>query len=324
MQFWLERQWCRIGLWHLLLWPVSWVFRIIVTLRKLAYRLHWLSSAALPVLVIVVGNISVGGTGKTPLVIWLVDFLRQHGYRPGVISRGYGGRCRDLVAITKPSDPFAVGDEPVLIARRAGCPVWVGRNRAKVGAELLRAHPECNILISDDGLQHYALSRDLEIAVVDGARGFGNGLLLPAGPLREPAARLQSVDAIVVQGDAPYPAFRMALNGSCFRNVANPLRTCLAEAFASQPAHAIAGIGNPARFFQQLNAMGLVIEPRAFPDHHPYCSQDLEFSGDSPLLMTEKDAVKCAAFAKPNWWYLEVTAGIDGAFGEMILDKLKR
>lgn len=325
MQSWLERQWYLIGPWHIVLLPLSMLFFLIVSVRRLFYRSGLLGIGKLPVPVIVVGNISVGGTGKTPLVIWLVEYLRQQGYRPGVISRGYGGTADRPMSVSMATDPFLAGDEPVLIARRAGCPVWVGKNRVETGRALLRVRPDCNVLVCDDGLQHYALSRDVEIAVVDGIRGFGNKLLLPAGPLREPLSRLSQVDAVVNNGGVgPAASTAMMLQGSVFRSLVDPGRNATAEDFYGLHLHAVAGIGNPERFFAQLSQMGLQVERHAFPDHHPYQPSDLLFAGGQAILMTEKDAVKCAAFAQPNWWYLQVDAEVDEALGMNILQKLRK
>jgi tetraacyldisaccharide 4'-kinase len=323
---WLEKQWGQRNLWSaLLLLPLSWLFGCIVALRRLAYRTALCRSQRLPVPVIVVGNISVGGTGKTPLVLWLVERLREHGYKPGIISRGYGGKAQRPQGVAATSDPFLLGDEPVLLARRARCPVWVGRDRVAAGRALLAAHQDCDVIISDDGLQHYALQRDVEIAVVDAQRGFGNGWLLPAGPLREPPSRLLEVDAIVSNGDngknMPH-RYTMRLCGEIFRNLADASRTVKAGHFAGQHLHAVAGIGHPQRFFQQLRQMGLAVEAHAFPDHHPFRLEDLQIHGADAILMTEKDAVKCAAFLQPRWWYLEVTAEMDTALVDRILEKM--
>jgi len=324
MQRWLERQWYRVGPWHLLLLPLSWVFYLLVRLRRLLYQQGMLKTSKLPVPVVVVGNINVGGTGKTPLVIWLVEYLRQQGYCPGVISRGYGGMATQPLPVSTVTNPVLAGDEPVLIARRTGCPVWVGRNRVEAGRALLRASPDCNVLVCDDGLQHYALAREVEIVVVDGARRFGNGLMLPAGPLREPKSRLAQADAVMINGGGTSAVgLSMALEGGLFRNLSDPTRSAIASDFSGQLLHAVAGIGNPSRFFEQLAQLGLPVQPHAFPDHHPYQPEDLQFAGTQGILMTEKDAVKCAAFAQPSWWYLEVNAKVDEALGLYVMQKLR-
>ena len=325
MSTWLQKQWYRLGPWHLLLIPLSWLFWLLSGLRRLCYRLHLLSSYQLPVPVIVIGNISVGGTGKTPLVIWLAERLRQSGYRPAIISRGYGGSIHGVSPVYENSDPVAVGDEPVLLAKRSRCPVWVGRDRVAVAMALLKAHPECNVIISDDGLQHYKLQRDVEVVVVDGNRGVGNGWLVPAGPLRESEFRLKTADAIVYNGGKPVPdAFFMVLENAAFHNLVDPTKTALAADFSERHVYAIAGIGNPERFFQQLHDLGLRFEQLAFPDHHAFQAADLQSIKAEAILMTEKDAVKCMAFAQPNWWYLPVNAVVDEALASRILNKLRK
>jgi len=325
---WIERHWQRVTLVSALLYPLSLVFRSIVALRRAAYRASLLPSLRLGVPVIVVGNITVGGTGKTPLVLWLATFLSDHGFRPGIVSRGYGSTARTPRPVTAGSDPKTGGDEPVLLAHRSARPVWVGENRAATAEALLRAHPECDVIVSDDGLQHYRLQRDVEFAVVDGGRGFGNGFMLPAGPLREPLSRLRTVDAVVVNGPArpletPRRTLTMQLNGREFRNVLNPDHTVGPAHFHRLRVHAIAGIGNPQRFFAHLEALGLQFEAHAFPDHHRYVAADLAFPDADAILMTEKDAVKCAAFAAETHWALRVDAMPESELGELVLRKLK-
>jgi tetraacyldisaccharide 4'-kinase len=326
---WLQRQWLRLTPWHVVLLPLSILFGLVAALRRVLYRAGLLRAIRLPVPVIVVGNISVGGTGKTPLVLWLADFLRQQGYHPGIVSRGYGGGTQGVVAVEIRSDPAVVGDEPLLLARKSGCPVWVGRDRVAAGNALLRAHTECDVLVSDDGLQHYRLDRDLEIVVVDGERKFGNGLLLPAGPLREGVSRLRSVDAVVVNGGSLKAAmqlrneFEMNLEGGVFYNLRQPELRAAAADFGGKKLHAVAGIGNPQRFFAYLRRMGLVFEEHAFPDHCAYRSQDLDYDNADALLMTEKDAVKCAGFADERYWALAVEVILPPAFGQTILQKLR-
>jgi len=325
---WIARQWQDTTLWHLLLVPLSWLFGLLAGLRRTLYRVGMLRVQTLPVPVIVVGNISVGGTGKTPLVAWLARELAIRGWHPGVISRGYGGTARTPQAVNRNSDTTQVGDEPVLLASLVQCPVWVGRDRAAAGRALLLAHPQVDVLISDDGLQHYRLARDMEIAVVDGVRGFGNGRPLPAGPLREPVARLNAVDAIVVnqpvaaQLNLPAlpPAYSMRLEGACFVNLADPARTARAADLAGQEIHAIAGIGHPQRFFDQIAALGIHAHYHAFPDHHAYRAADLAYPGQ--ILMTGKDAVKCIAFATQNMWALPVQVSIQPDLIGLVLAKL--
>ena len=203
MQKFIQNAWRRKdAFFYIILVPLSWLFALITALRRKLYQFGILKSTALPVPVIIIGNINVGGSGKTPAVIWLANQLKQQGYKPAVISRGYGGNATQATSVTPASLPSIVGDEPVLIASRCGCPVWVGANRVDAATELLKARPDCNLIISDDGLQHYRLKRDFEIAVVDAETGKNNARLLPAGPLREPLSRLDKVDAIVCNGES--------------------------------------------------------------------------------------------------------------------------
>lgn len=303
------------------------VFRMVSALRRMAFRAGVFRSEHAGVPVIVVGNITAGGTGKTPLVIWLCAFLREQGLRPGIVSRGYGGEGT-IGNVRVDSNPAAVGDEPALLASRTGCPVWVGHDRVAAARALLSAHPDCNLIISDDGLQHYRLRRDFEIAVMDAARGLGNGLPIPSGPLREPASRLDEVDAIVLNGANPLTAegpkrFGMSLEGAVFRNLLNPDFTRDAAAFQGKRVHALAGIGNPTRFFQHLQHLGMSFTAHPFPDHYAFTASDLEFAGTDAIVMTEKDAIKCQPFARENHWVLAVDARITGGLGRLILDKLK-
>jgi tetraacyldisaccharide 4'-kinase len=295
----------------ILLLPLSGVFGLLVSLRRFAYETGMLRRHKLPVPVIVIGNITVGGTGKTPLVIWLVESLRGAGYRPGVVSRGYGGdTARMPQLVTADSDPVAVGDEPVLIAQRAACPVAVAPRRVMAARALIADH-DCNVIVSDDGLQHYALERDMEIAVIDGERRLGNGHYLPAGPLREQATRLRRVDIMVVNGKALPGECRMQLVGTTTQSLVDAhVKRDLGE-WRDARVHAVAGIGNPARFFDQLRGQGLKVVEHPFPDHHRFRAADLRFGDDLPVVMTEKDAVKCRAFAAPNHWYVPVSARFD-------------
>lgn len=324
-----------------LLLPFSWLFSALGALRRFGYRIGLKSAQRLPVPVVVVGNLTVGGSGKTPLALWLVAQLRAAGRRPGIISRGYARDGRAVLAVDAQADAAVVGDEPLLLARRSGVPVFVGRDRAAAGRALLAAHPDCDVLVSDDGLQHYRLARDVEIAVFD-ARGAGNCHLLPAGPLREPLARLGAVDAVVWNG-APTgtPArdalrsggkqdrnFDMVLRAQQFLHLHDGGRRCSAADLQGKRLCAIAGIGDPERFFKQLSALGLSFEKRAFPDHHAYVAEDLLCDFGTILLMTEKDAVKCAPLPVPtDAWVLPVAAEIlpapDGAtLFATILEKL--
>lgn len=325
---WLQEQWYRWSPWHVILLPLAALFGLAAAVRRSLYRLGWLPVTSLPVPVLVVGNIAVGGTGKTPLVIALAGLLREAGYRPGIVSRGYGGRGRLPRAVGPQADPLEVGDEPVLLARTSGCPVWVGRARAQVARALLAQHPEVDLIISDDGLQHYALARDVEIVVVDAQRWFGNGQLLPAGPLREPTWRLQTVDAVVINGWLPGAPLRrheftMRLTGDVLYNLRNPALQARPEVFAGQTLVAMAGIGHPERFFGHLRSLGLSILPRPLPDHHRYTPAELEEAAGRPIVMTEKDAVKCADFAGDDVWVLPVRAELDPRLLPALLAKLR-
>jgi tetraacyldisaccharide 4'-kinase len=322
-----DRHWYRLSWLSILLLTVAAVFACIVASRRAVYRLGLLPAWRMSVPVIVVGNITVGGTGKTPTVLWLCDFLRAQGYVPGIVSRGYGGRGHTM-AVVPTSAPDVAGDEPVLLAQRSRCPVWIGRDRVAAVRALLAANPACDVIVSDDGLQHYRLARDIEIAVIDGSRGTGNGLPLPAGPLREGRGRLARVDAVVVSGGtiwsiAGTATFAMVLEGNEFRNLLNPLIHHGAAAFHGKRIHAVAGIGNPARFFDHLQRLGLSFTAHAYPDHHAYGEADLEFGDADAIIMTEKDAIKCLAFARERHWVLPVDARVDPALGGLILERMK-
>lgn len=294
--------------------PLSWMYAAGMWLRRLGYTAGVLPVAELPVPVIVVGNITAGGTGKTPLIIWLAQFLKDKGFRPGIVSRGYGGRPAKTPQQVRPdSNPELVGDEPVLIAQRTGCPVAVSPQRVLAARELVR-HTGCNVLLCDDGLQHYALGRDIEIAVIDGDRRFGNGRCLPAGPLREPEARLRSVDMIVAKGKAGKSEFLMEYTPLPLCSLADPLRRINVDSLRGREVHAVAGIGNPSRFFSYLRSNELRIVKHPFPDHHPFRAADLRFGDDLPIVMTEKDAVKCRPFATDRFWYLPIDAALPAAF----------
>lgn len=326
MKAFLERCWYGSCAYLLFLAPLSLIFFLLVSLRRLAYRSGLFKVHRLPVPVIVVGNLGVGGSGKTPLTLCIVAWLQELGYQPGIITRGYGGRARAVMPVQGDSNPGLVGDEPVLLARRGGCPVWIGRKRAEAGRDLLAFHPEVDVLVADDGLQHYALARDMEIVVVDGVRGFGNGKLLPAGPLREPLGRLATVDAAVVNGGNPEdflllpPSFAMRLEGDTFHNLLDPERRVTASEFAGKTVHALAGIGHPQRFFDHLASLGIQAIPHPYPDHHGYTAADLPAG---ILLMTEKDAVKCADFAPADAWFLAVDAVLEPGLKPLIDQTLK-
>lgn len=292
-----------------LLRPLSWLYRGVVMLRSAGYRTGLLRRRRVAAPVIVVGNITVGGTGKTPLVIWLVELLRSEGYRPGIVSRGYRGRARHWPQQVRPdSDPEMVGDEPVVLSRRTGCPVAVGPDRVAAAEALLR-YNDVDVVVSDDGLQHYALERDIEIVVIDGVRRFGNRLCLPAGPLREPVSRLARADFLVVNGGtALWGEFPMTMQPGELRNVRQDGIVRSPDSFHGRQVHAVAGIGHPERFFRQLRQLGFTVIEHPFPDHHAFTAQDLAFGDDLPVIMTEKDAVKCRRFCGEDCWYLPIEA----------------
>ena len=316
MKFWYRR-----GLLAWLLWPASLVFLLLVLTRRALFRLRLRRSEHPGVPVIVVGNITVGGTGKTPLVIWIAEFLKANGWSPAIISRGYGAKVDAPRAATVASEAAEVGDEPIVLARRSGCPVWVGPDRVRVAAAARAAQPELNVMVLDDGLQHYRLRRDIEIAVVD-ARGLGNGFLLPAGPLREPRFRLRTVDAVVAHGAFGKKDFAMSLAGDELHRMTDARERRPLKAFAGQKVHAAAGIGDPNRFFLHLGRAGIKVIPHPFPDHHAFSERDLEFGDDLPVILTEKDAVKLRRAARPDWWVLPVSARLDPGFGAWLLRKL--
>ena len=302
MKHWLERVWYRSAPPPLWLRPLSRAYAAVAT-HLADYRRR--QAQRLPVPVIVVGNVAVGGTGKTPSVLWLVEALRQAGHRPGILSRGYGGRGPFPMLVTPDTDPGLCGDEPALMAQRSGVPLAVAPDRLAGGRLLLERHPGVDVLVCDDGLQHYRLARDLELCIVDGARGYGNGWLLPAGPLREPPARARSAALILVNGGDPAAfgptAIGFRLETAVAVNLASGEPRKLAD-FGASPVHAVAGIGNPPRFFDGLRAQGLQVREHPFDDHHAYAPADLGFGDGLPVLMTEKDAVKCRSFAQPHWW----------------------
>jgi len=307
----------------LLFVPLSWLFGLVVCLRTFAYKKSWFKSTRLSVPVIVVGNITVGGTGKTPVVIWLAEFLKAAGYSPGVISRGYGGIASSWPQqVREDSDSRVVGDEAKILARRTGCPVAVGPNRGESAQALIDAH-QCNIIISDDGLQHYALQRDIEIALVDGERRYGNGFLLPAGPLREPEDRLKTVDFIVSNGLADKNAYQLRVEGVEAISVLDESKKVLLESFAQTPCHALAGLGNPSRFFSHLKKFNVPFDTRIFPDHFKFEKKDISFDDDKPVLMTEKDAVKCTMIADEKHWYVPIKAKMPEKFGLTLLSLIK-
>jgi tetraacyldisaccharide 4'-kinase len=336
MRAWLESEWERLGGGALVFLPLAIAYRAVVALRRALYRAGLLRAWRAPVPVIVVGNITAGGTGKTPLVVAVVEILSAQGRNPGVVSRGYGrvppadGDPRGVVRVLPGhATPEHFGDEPVLIARRTGVPVYLSPDRPAAVRALLAAHPEVDVIVSDDGLQHYALARDVEIAVIDGERGFGNGLPLPSGPLREPVSRLAEVDAAVVNGGnsdrvgAPRQ-FAMTLGNERFVSLAGEEAEPQAFALATRGRRvaAVAGIGNPGRFFSHLERLGVFATRHPFPDHHLYQAADLRLPGTEVVVMTEKDAVKCVAFADSRLWFLRVEAILAPEFDAFLRERI--
>ncbi|MGK0442609.1 MAG: tetraacyldisaccharide 4'-kinase [Pseudohongiellaceae bacterium] len=331
--------WYKQSKWLYLLFPVTVIYYLLISLRQLFYRAGLFKSYRANIPVIVVGNITAGGTGKSPVVIALAKYLNQQGFKPGVISRGYGSNVPSYPFLVKPNnDPKQAGDEPLMIAKSTQLPVMISANRGDSIEQLILAY-NCNVIIADDGLQHHALARDIEIVVIDGERLFGNKFLLPMGPLREPLKRLDSVDFQLYNGgNCPqsyhdnyiknYTAAKPT-HSHCYGMQLSP--EPLINILSSMPkdsavvlnkVHAVSGIGNPQRFFNTLKSLGYDIIEHAFDDHHSYQPQDLEFGDDLPVVMTEKDAVKVTAFAKTNYWYLPVTAVIDESFFQRIESRL--
>ena len=322
LQFRIESLWYGRHPLALLLAPFSWLYLSALACRRFMYVTGILPVTRLPVPVIVVGNLTAGGTGKTPLVIWLARYLQALAYKPGIVSRGYGGAAQpEALRVEADSDPALVGDEPVMLAQRTGCPVVVAPDRVKAAQALLR-QTDCDILLSDDGLQHTSLARDVEIVVIDGKRRFGNGRCLPAGPLREPAARLDAVDLVVAGGSAATGEYLMEYTGLPVTSLDGRQETALAG-FREQRVHAVAGIGYPERFFSMLRRNGIDIEEHAFPDHHAFRRADLEFGDPAAVLMTEKDAVKCRRFGLENAWYVPVDVELPETFERKLKDLLE-
>lgn len=320
---WLEQHWYRRTPVSFALWPVSVLYCVVTQARRLAYRRGWLARVRLPVPVVVVGNITVGGSGKTPLVAWLATYLRQRGMRPGIVLRGYGGSASHWPQdVTPAHDPDAVGDEAVLLARQSECPVTADPDRARGAQSLVQRHG-CDVILSDDGMQHWRLARDLEIAVLDGERRFGNGLCLPAGPLREPAGRWRDVALRVTQGTPEAGELGMSLVETALCRVNAPEHYASPGVFRGETVHAVAGIGHPERFFRHLQRLGMRVMAHPFPDHHRFTPRDLDFRDDRPVIMTQKDAVKCERFAGDRVWYLAVEARPDPGVGEAVWQCLK-
>jgi tetraacyldisaccharide 4'-kinase len=324
---WLETRWYSPRPPPIWLRPLA-AFYGWITRRRRRRQTRKALKKRLPLPVIVVGNISVGGTGKTPLVIWLVERLREWGYKPGVISRGYGGHARKYpLRVTPKTKVSECGDEPAVLAQRVDCPIVVAPNRLKA-ARMLAASGEVDVIVADDGLQHYRLPRDIEICVVDGQRGIGNGALLPAGPLRELPARFGEVDLVVVNsgGFRPPAGSRWILMQMATERVislANGQSLPLAR-WMGQQVHAVAGIGHPERFFSHLQHMGIEVHAHPFPDHHRFSRRDLRFNDPWSVLMTEKDAIKCRGIAEPRLWYVPAAAEINAEATSLVRELVRQ
>ena len=308
-----------------LLWPIGGIYGVVMEIRRLVYRLGMKPVTTLPLPVIVVGNLTVGGSGKTPVVIWLAGELKSCGYRVGIVSRGYGGNAENWPQrVSTASDPGLVGDEPVLIARATGCPVMVSPDRV-AAAKALISSEQLDVLLADDGMQHYALDRTLAIAVVDGQRGLGDGFCLPAGPLREFKCRIADVDAIVVNGGSWGRAgvFRAQPAAQRLHQVAGSEQKLLAE-FRNTEVHAVAGIGNPQRFFNLLEDAGVDVLPHPLPDHTKLTGAELDFDDARPVFVTEKDAVKCEGFARENVWCVPIKLEFEAEDGQRLMRRVLR
>lgn len=334
----VTRAWYQNEKWIWLLLPLTILFWLVSTLRRIAYQRGWKASVKVTAPVVIVGNISVGGTGKSPLTAYLVSELTKKGYRPGVVSRGYGGQSDHYpLIVNQDSSATTVGDEPLMLFQMTQCPVAVDPVRSRA-AQMLCEKYHCDVVICDDGLQHYALARDIEICVVDGKRLFGNGLLLPSGPLRESTQRLRHLDYIVVNsgdhatneleqsGLRNHPAvFDMSLKPQSLINVFNGSTWGIAE-LKGKAVHGVAGIGNPERFFKALEGLGADVSCHGFPDHHQFSRHDFTFDDGLPVVMTHKDAVKCSALygkmTPDNFWYMPVSADINDEFIERLCQQL--
>ena len=322
MYNWIHRVWYGNAAFGWLLLPLSWLYGRAVALRSALYRRGTLVSKPAPAPVVVVGNVTAGGTGKTPVVVWLVEALRARGLSPGIVSRGYGGsKPGTSMRVDYDSDASIAGDEPVLLARRAGCPVAIDSNRPRAARMLV--DDGADVIVTDDGLQHLRLKRDVEICVIDGARGLGNGRLLPSGPLREPIGRLDTVDAILINGPGyerdGAVRFKLVATEACAVNGAE--RRKLTE-FANTTVHAVAAIGNPQRFFDMLRDFGIQVIQHPFKDHAALSRRDLDFRDDFPVLMTEKDAVKLPVTVPDGLWYVPVDVQMAETVETSLLDDI--
>ena len=308
-KLWYGKFWLRFPL-----LPLTYLYLLLIKTRAQCYRFNVFKTQRFPLPVIVVGNITVGGTGKTPLVMWLVELLIKSGCKPAIISRGYKSKIGTPYLVKPTDDAQLVGDEPLLLARKCNVPVMIGANRSASVTKIL-AETNCNLIISDDGLQHYGLARNIEIVVLDGVRRLGNGYCLPAGPLREPKTRLETVDFVIVNGDKPkLGEYSMTLKALSFYNLTAPANPVPLNYFNQKTVHAVAAIGNPERFFNSLRALKIKVIEHPFPDHYAFSANDFAFGDNLPVIMTEKDTVKCIAFANPNWWALSTVPQLQKGF----------
>lgn len=322
LEVWLNRRWYAGNLpppWWLL--PLSWLFGAVAAFRRGLYRVGILRARRIGVPVVVVGNVNVGGSGKTPVVIAVVEALRAAGRRPGVVSRGYGALVPGVRVLREGDSADAVGDEPGLMRER-GIPVAIGADRVRAAISLLYTH-KVDVIVADDGLQHYRLARACEVIVIDGRRRFGNGALLPAGPLREPVSRLSTVDVVLTSGPPVAGEFGFRLiPDTCVRLADGETRPL--NSFRGQRVHAVAGIGDPRRFFDMLARHGIYVTPHPYPDHHRFRGTELIFDDGLPVLLTEKDAVKCRGMEPQDTWVVRVRAHLDPAAVARIIQCIHR
>ena len=317
----IEKVWYSKNIFSLLLSPLSLIYISIIYLRHILYQLGLISITKINAPTIVIGNIVAGGTGKTPLVIWLAKHFKDKGFLPGIVSRGYGGTYLSNIELVKPtSNPMLVGDEPVIIARNTNCPVVVAKIRAKGAKELVEKY-NCNIIFCDDGMQHYSLARDIEIAVIDGQRRFGNNYCFPAGPLREPKSRILKADLIVSKYNARTCEHKMDYTYHQLVSLNELSKTIPISDLHGMTVHAIAGINNPDHFFSYLRSHKLELIIHKFPDHYSYTEDDVKFDDNFPVVMTEKDAVKCLNYSSDKHWYIPISAELSKSF-VCDLDKL--
>ena len=322
LQQWLERVWYQNGKGRFLLYPLTALYCAVNQYQR---KKQTQNLPEIPCPIIVVGNITVGGTGKTPLTIYITQLLQQEGFKPAIITRGYGGKAPTWPQSVKAeTNPALVGDEAVLMASRTGVPVYAGANRLESIQQLLERH-DVDVIISDDGMQHYKMPRDIQIAVIDASRMLGNEYCLPAGPLREKKERLDTCDFVILNGgeDAKPPWFNMALQGDTLYNLKTNETVPLAE-FKDQTVNAVTGIGNPHRFYKTLEQGGLSLKSHSFADHHAFIESDLNFQDDHPIIMTEKDAVKCKAFGEKSMWVLPVEASLNAAFDNQLMELINK